>query len=312
MICYEFDLNRIVKIKLLGKETLVPPRMHLTRYVPEYIMYAVTEGELCLEDQGKEITLHAGDIYIFKKHTYQRPLKSTFCKYYYVHFETDLFSEYEMSKDAFYEAVRKKRTDFFKTNRFDTECYSFMKVLLMKENHFEDGGFFDYFTKALENSLLTSGSPDIKERLKTSTVFAELLMRLEEISIDRLEKSRGVKSVKVYRTVQKLVDYIEKNYNSDISSHDIENEIFLNFDYANRIFKKIMGCSIIKYRNMLRINYAKTLIMMSDMTTSEIANEVGFCDACYFIRVFKKFEGITPGQYRERMLQGQYLCGKDE
>ena len=67
MRCFEFDLNTIPQIILWGMETLVSPRLHKERYAPEHIMYVIVEGELCLEESGKEIHLCEGDIYIFKK-----------------------------------------------------------------------------------------------------------------------------------------------------------------------------------------------------------------------------------------------------
>ena len=52
---------------MLNCETLIPPRYHTTRYVPEYIMYAMLDGELYLKENEKEIKLCPGDIYKFKK-----------------------------------------------------------------------------------------------------------------------------------------------------------------------------------------------------------------------------------------------------
>lgn len=288
---------------MLNCETLIPPRYHTTRYVPEYIMYAMLDGELYLEENKREIKLCPGDIYIFKKGDYQRPLKSTYCKYYYIHFETDSFFEYEMTDEEYYYAVKEKRMGFLKANKFTSDCDSFMKVLLCQENKIQNKGFFDYCISVLEKNAFAYGYRDIEKQYNTSNAFANLLLKLESVTIEQMEKNASDSSSKTYKTVLEIAEYIGKNYMHNISSQDIEREFFLNFDYANRIFKKIMGCNIIKYRNSLRINAAKGIMHTSDQTLDEIAEETGFQDKCYFIRIFKKFEGITPGKYREQKMR---------
>ena len=56
MICYRIDLRDILRVTLLGKEKLIPPRMHYTRKTVEYIMYVVLDGTLNLKVDGEKIT----------------------------------------------------------------------------------------------------------------------------------------------------------------------------------------------------------------------------------------------------------------
>lgn len=63
--------------------------------------------------------------------------------------------------------------------------------------------------------------------------------------------------------------------------------------------KSTMKMSTTEFINMVRINKAKELISITDMTSSEIAYKVGFNDSAYFSRVFKKQTGKTPGEYRK-------------
>lgn len=76
----------------------------------------------------------------------------------------------------------------------------------------------------------------------------------------------------------------------------------INFDYANRIFKKHVGYSIIRYRNHLRLHTAKTMLdgKLGEVTMDTVAEAVGFGNRYYFSRCFKKYEGISPEEYRER------------
>lgn len=307
MRCFEFDLNTIPQIILWGLETLIPPRLHKERYAPENIMYVIVEGELYLEEGGKEIRLREGDVYIFKKGDYHRPLKSTYCKYYYIHFETNSFAEYEMNRNEYYHAIREKRMNFLKADKYNSDCYNFMKAMLPQMSKIENKGFFEWCLNILENNSFKYMYQDMERRINILNAFLNFLIKLENTNIEQMEKNNHVDSSKIYNTVMRIVEYIEKNYMNDIGSQDIEREFFINFDYANRIFKKIMNCNIIKYRNLLRINAAKNIMRISDNTFDEVSEEIGFQDKCYFVRVFKKYEGITPGKYREQLMREKYV-----
>ena len=54
------------------------------------------------------------------------------------------------------------------------------------------------------------------------------------------------------------------------------------------------------YRDELRIEQAKRLLLRADLSVGEVAEECGFEDESYFVRFFKKNVGITPGAYRKR------------
>lgn len=301
MRCFEIDINNILKINMLSKETLIPPRMHCSRYAPEYILYAITDGELYLEENGHEICLKKGDIYIFKKGDYHKPLKSTYCSYYYVHFETNAIRELNLFEDELYKIIKERNTQFLKANKFSPDCYKYMKLLLKQKISLGESSFFDYIISTLKKNILRNGYCDIENHFSRPLAFASMLIKLENFCIDQIEAHSG-ESAKSYYYVKELIRYVEENFALDISSRSVEQKFFINFDYVNRIFKRIMGMNIIEYRNFLRINAAKASMLTSNKSISEIADEVGFYDKSHFSRMFKKYEGISPGEYRKRIL----------
>ena len=70
--------------------------------------------------------------------------------------------------------------------------------------------------------------------------------------------------------------------------------------YLTRVFKEQFGLSVTSYLVQLRITQAKRLLRFSDASMEAVAQECGLHDANYFSRLFKKIEGITPGEYRRR------------
>ncbi len=292
---YEVDLSQILKVTLLGRTHQTQQTHHVTRRTDEYIVYAVANGKLCLLENGQPLELNSGDIYIFDKGEFQKPLLSTDCEYYYVHFKTDGFKEVELNDAEFCEAVKNRKADFVKSDIYGPKSYDHIKALVAQRLHIQDKFCFEYILSFFKNNRLSYSSNDPLRRLNISLAVAELLMKLEELCFERLRGASRKKSA-VLGTVVKITEYIGEHYTENFGSHDIERDLFINFDYANRIFKKHIGYSIIQYRNRLRISTAKTLVCT--MTLDEVAFRVGFGDRYYFSKCFKRFEGISPEQYR--------------
>ncbi|NLI59872.1 MAG: AraC family transcriptional regulator [Clostridiales bacterium] len=98
--------------------------------------------------------------------------------------------------------------------------------------------------------------------------------------------------------VGKIVDYIEKNYKKDIGITDIADYLGFSYSHVRKIFKDKTGRNIVDFINSLRITEAKNLLTNSDLCIKELALLVGYNNDQTFTRIFKKLEGVTPGEYR--------------
>ena len=83
--------------------------------------------------------------------------------------------------------------------------------------------------------------------------------------------------------------------------------ISLKFDiskyYFVRLFKEIIGLTFIDYLNVIRLKEARSILLKTNFTISRISNEVGYSDASYFCRVFKKYCNCSPAQYKKQRLK---------
>lgn len=105
-------------------------------------------------------------------------------------------------------------------------------------------------------------------------------------------------STKNKELIKTAISLITKNYATNITLDDVANEVHLNAAYFSTLFKKEVGHSFKEYLNMLRIEESKRLLTNSNYSIVDIAIAVGFEDQSYFSKVFKKYTGITPKQYR--------------
>ncbi len=98
----------------------------------------------------------------------------------------------------------------------------------------------------------------------------------------------------------KVLDYIEKHLYEEISLDDLAEIAHFEKTYLITKFKEIWGLSPIKYVNTMRIERAKSLLLHSDKSITEIAYETGFGSIHYFSRYFKDTVGLTPNEYRDK------------
>lgn len=105
-------------------------------------------------------------------------------------------------------------------------------------------------------------------------------------------------------SVGKIFDHIEAHFqDNDFNLNIAADELHLNRNYLAKVVKENTGTNFIDYVNLKRIEVAKRLIRAGNCSIEETAHRVGFNYAHYFIKVFKGFEGVTPGQFRDRCRQ---------
>ena len=75
-----------------------------------------------------------------------------------------------------------------------------------------------------------------------------------------------------------------------------------SYNYLRAVFREVTGIPPAEYLNRLRIEYVCEQLTYSGQSIKEIAYNIGFDDPQYFSRMFKKFTGLTPGQYRRHIL----------
>ncbi len=309
MKCFDIDLSKLLKVTLLDRQVFSPPYKHITRRTHEYILYVVESGSLVICSGGEKMELIGGDVVFFDKGEDQFPIRSTECVFSYLHFDTDAVSVTDMDDEEYCEAIRRRKMDFVRSDIYGASCYDHIGALIRRRVHVGDKESLSALVGILKNNTISYGYNTPEWRLNISANAAKLLMILENISYEQTCGGYTGKKGGVYTTVEKIIAYVTEHFRESFTSADIERDLFINFDYANRIFKKNTGYSIMKYRNRLRINTAKAL--MVDNTISRVASEVGFSSIYYFSRCFKAFEGISPEEYRASLRRGE-VRGENE
>lgn len=129
--------------------------------------------------------------------------------------------------------------------------------------------------------------------VRESELKAKFLSAIQD-SCDKYEKIEKEKSS--FR--KKVETYIEMNYSRDLAQDEIAGIVGQNPSYFSRSFKNEFNQTFTDYLTEYRISKSKSLLSDSDFTIKEIAEICGYKDSNYFSKVFRKYTGEAPSEYK--------------
>lgn len=183
------------------------------------------------------------------------------------------------------------------------------------------GYFWAHFTGSYAEQLLSNAGLEVNRvysivgkstnaRRVFASLFQEFMMRdvgFEDscasllsgliVELGRNVSSGGTESRVKSRLAQSL-SYIHSHYTTDIRIGDLAAMEHLSVSRFRDVFRTITGISPVEYIISLRIQRACELLTTTDYTVTQISAICGYPDVLYFIRLFKRKTGVTPGAYR--------------
>ncbi len=132
----------------------------------------------------------------------------------------------------------------------------------------------------------------------------DLLKKLENKIMDVFDRIIDITNEstnkKDFDVAHRAKEIIDNSYaDSMLGLYYISDSLGVSSSYISKVFKKKTGMGVVKYINSIRIGKAKELIIKGEMSIKDIALSVGYSSDINFIRVFKKYEQITPGKYKK-------------
>ena len=134
----------------------------------------------------------------------------------------------------------------------------------------------------------------IRDMLLCEKLTSLLTMLMKETTYEEGNEDTGKR-----KNLLEVKEYLDAHFQEKISLDDLAGRFYINKFYLTRLFKDQFGTSVHSYLAGLRITRGKHLLRFTDLTMEEIAAQCGFGDGNYFVRTFKKIEGITPGDFRK-------------
>lgn len=104
---------------------------------------------------------------------------------------------------------------------------------------------------------------------------------------------------------------LEEEYANFLGFEELSERLELHVSYFSRLFKEVLGVSPSQYLNALRVEKSKQLLLEEvPLSNEEIAFQVGYTEANYFTKVFRKYTRDSPKNYRKKYLQASSKLSK--
>jgi AraC-like DNA-binding protein len=262
-----FAKTNLLYLQEVGELQALQPHTSRRDGMVSYLFFVVTKGSGTLVYNEESYQLHAGDcVFIDCKRAYsQSSSPDDLWALKWVHF-------YGNNLNGIYEKYVERGGQPAFTPK-DSEIISNLLSQLL-----ELAGSDDYIRDMRVNEKITS------------------LLTLIMSESWHPEKSNRIGLKK--QSLHPVKVYLEEHYKERITLDSLAEQFFISKFYLSRMFKEQFGTTALAYLDQVRITHAKQMLRFSDLTVESIGREVGIDDGAYFNRVFKKVEGVTPGEYR--------------
>lgn len=158
-------------------------------------------------------------------------------------------------------------------------------------------------------NVLHDVEPDINAMFYEETNPIETLLSagtMQELKsamfgiINQLIGQQENHSANIRDKLSQVENFVERHYfDPNLSVQQIADTFEVSLPYLSRMFKQERGVGLLDYINRCRVKKAKRLIQSDEhMTIGEVAQRVGYGSSQSFIRIFKRYEGVTPGSIR--------------
>lgn len=137
-------------------------------------------------------------------------------------------------------------------------------------------------------------------RLEDTRTVDEIPMLLTQmISFFRKEVKKAKEENQYSKHTRTLINYIDAHIQQNIDLVSIARTLNLNYKYVSKLFRKETGVNFIDYVYQKKVRLAKDLLKSQNCKIEDVSYYLGFSEPYYFSRVFKRYIGMTPSEYRK-------------
>ncbi|GGD57816.1 response regulator [Paenibacillus nasutitermitis] len=155
-----------------------------------------------------------------------------------------------------------------------------------------------HLLREMREMQLLSGEQEenIWKRLQESLNLKELL----SLIVSLIDQSKDALSTKKSSELLMMSahNYIQQHLESDFGIDEISEYLGISCSYFCLLFKNHFGKTFVEYLTKQRMEMAKSLLYSSDKSITQIGSNVGYHERRYFTKVFQKYTGMTPSEYR--------------
>lgn len=164
-----------------------------------------------------------------------------------------------------------------------------------------DGSYRKDVGNLVERILDENKEGGFASELMSRLLAIELVVVVSRALRAAWEKSLRIRSGKAKELVEIAIEYIDSNFDRDLSVADVANYVFLSQGYFARAFRDEIGMSPMSYMMKVRVEKSCELLAIDDLKVSSVATRVGFSSPQRFNSAFRKLMNMSPMEYRRKL-----------
>lgn len=296
------------KVNFVDETEINPPYIHRKRRAGEQILYIIKQGEMYLLENGNPLVLKPGDICLLDKDRTHEGTKATSCSYYYIHFmhpAMELVSDGDAATVAASQFERRRRA--MRKESVLYGGYDEGEIWLPKHWHIPKVTDQIFIEELVKQAISEDYNTMENHKILCACRVLEVLIKISRCFTSAEKESMEGGFPESYYKVQKIREWLNQAYSQEISGELLERQFEGNFDYMNRIYKKVTGQTIFQYLTDVRMEHAKRLLSQTTMHTGVIGQYVGYPDEYYFSKVFKRKVGMSPRAYADSLAKNNLV-----
>lgn len=198
----------------------------------------------------------------------------------------------------------------FQKNEDIKKMYSDVPKMSHKQLMVITNMLFQLSNYIVEEAISKNIALDLYDRVVTGGGAAVQFSRKKEV--EELQSALSNVSAELYMKKESYIgnkvlspafEYIYANKGEMVTQTKAAELCHISTGYFSRLFKKEMGEPFSQYFMRLKSEWAKYFLAKTDLSIAQISDKLGFGDPGYFIKIFRKFEGVTPAYYRKTLIK---------
>lgn len=263
-----FARGNLLYLQEIGTLRALRPHASRRENLASFLCFAVLDGSGMLDYDGQEYALRAGDcVFLNCRKPYAHRCSASLWTLQWVHF-------YGYNMNGIYDKY---------AERGGSPCFTPQD--------------FAAFRRLMDELYAIAGSASY---LRDMQIYGRLTDLLLLLMGESWNPERAVHRSPKQQNLQEVKEYLDHHYAERITLDALAERFYINKYYLTRIFKEQFGMTLNSYLLQVRITNAKKLLRFTDQSIEKISSQCGMADANYFARMFKRVEGLTPGEFRKK------------
>jgi len=266
---FPINLESTLDYHSSGKSINKTVMKHCRRISGNYEIIIVTDGVLYMEQNYKN-AVKSGQVFFMEKDVVHGGTEYSENTFFWLHFDGQVksFLDERLAKEF---CENNKKWIFF-SQHFSLKEIERVSVMFGEINHYR----FEESDSLVKNHL-------------TCALVAELSRQYSERFLPYSEDKRFAE----------ILGYVNLHVKDQISISELAEKFCYNPKYLSALFKKFTGQLPVEYITKRKMAVAKHLLLSGCNSVKVVANELGYADEYYFMKVFKRYTGMTPKNYRK-------------